>query len=98
MFLSQTNILGFKSDTIVIEADVETSINVGSGLLILRTFGAMNCEIYGIDYWSADIQEIFKTKNSVGVSLSKAESAGQINLYPSKSRRIAYIFIGEIMN
>lgn len=97
MFQSQNNVIGFTSGKLSLQTDVEATINIGSGLLIVHSYGAAVCEVYGIDYWSSDIQEIYKTKNPVGVSITKAENTGQIVLQPSKTRTIAYIFIGEMI-
>ena len=76
---------------------VEQTLSLGSGLLILNTQGAAVCSVFYVDYWSSSIKEVHKSDfTTIGLTLSKGEQTSAVQLSPSKTRKINYLFIGEL--
>lgn len=80
----------------IVEGETQT-ISLGSGMLILNTQGAAVCSVYYIDYWSSSIKVIHESGiTNIGLNLSKGEKTSEILISSYKTRKINYLFIGEL--
>lgn len=80
----------------IVEGETQT-ISLGSGMLILNTQGAAVCSVYYIDYWSSSIKVIHESViTTIGLNLSKGEKTSEVLISSYRTRKINYLFIGEL--
>lgn len=94
MFPYSSAVIGFQLGDAELTVGESSTIRVGSGIIIIYTFGAQICGVFGIDYWTENIVEIYKT-NNVNFTLSKVSNSAEVTITSNTSRRIGYTFLGE---